>query len=87
MLTSIEISTIGIEPWFIPLVATLLSIGLWGFWKSAKSHGKSWTFFAALVSSAIVVCGRWFGVPTILWSGTGALAMVYFCDLWIKKNN
>lgn len=85
VLTSFGIAAIGIEPWFMPVVAVLLIIGLWGFWQSKKVHGRIWPFIGAIISSVTVIVGRLLEMPVILWGGTGALAAVYLCDWWIKR--
>jgi hypothetical protein len=85
VLTSFGIATIGIEPWFIPAVALLLLIGLWGFWQSSRTHGQIWPFIVATISSGAVVVGRLLGIPVLLWVATIALAIAYICDWLIKK--
>lgn len=85
VLTSLGIATIGIEPWFLPVVAMLLLIGLWGFWQSARVHGKIWPFFIAIVSSGAVIAGRMFELPIISWGATAALSAAYASD-WLIKN-
>jgi hypothetical protein len=85
VLASFGIATIGIEPWFIPILVIFLFIGLWGFWQSARTHGAIWTFVVAIVSSAAVVVGRWFEFPVVMWGGTVALMAAYVSDWMIKK--
>lgn len=85
MLTSLEIATIGIEPWFVPVVAVLLLIGLWGFWQSSRVHGMIWPFVVATISSATVVAARFAEMPLVLWGATAALSLAYVSDWLIKK--
>jgi hypothetical protein len=86
VLTSFGVATIGIEPWFVPVVAVLLLIGLWGFWQSAQMHRKIWPFLIAIVSSGAVVTGRMFEIPVVLWGATAALSAAYISDWLIKKS-
>lgn len=85
VLASFGIATIGIEPWFVPVVAVLLLIGLWGFWQSSRVHGTIWPFLIAIVSSGAVVAGRMLEMPIILWGATAALSAAYVSD-WLIKN-
>lgn len=85
MLTSFGIATIGIEPWFVPAVAVLLLIGLWGFWQSARTHRQMWPFWIAIVSSGAVLAGRMLEIPGVLWAASAALLAAYVSDWLIKK--
>ncbi len=85
VLASFGIATIGIEPWFVLVVAVLLLIGLWGFWQSSRVHGTVWPLLIAIVSSGAVVAGRMLEMPIILWGATAALSAAYVSD-WLIKN-
>lgn len=87
MLASFGIATIGIEPWFIPILVVFLLIGLWGFWQSARAHGTIWPFVVAIVSSGAVVAGRLLEFPVVMWGGTAALMAAYVSDWIIKKKH
>lgn len=82
---TLGIATIGIEPWFVPVVAVLLLIGLWGFWQSARVHGKWPWFLLAVVGSALVLGGRLAGSQYFLWPGTLALFAAYVLDVVAKR--
>ena len=84
-MTSLGIASIGIEPWFLPVVSILLTLGLWGFWKSSKIHNKRWPFLVATVSSIAVIAGRIAGMPSVLWIATATLTISYMGDSIHKK--
>lgn len=86
MLTSFGIATIGIEPWFVPVVAVLLVIGLWGFWRSARAHGKWLWFLLAIAGAGMTLGGRLLEVSPLLWIGTIMLVIAYTLDLRAKRN-
>jgi len=63
VLTSLGVATIGIEPWFVPVLAILLLIGLWGFFQTSQQHGKWQWFCLAAAASAMVLGGRLAELP------------------------
>lgn len=85
VLTSLGIATIGIEPWFVPVVAILLVIGLWGFWQSARAHGKWRWFLLAIAGAAMTLGGRLLELAPVLWIGTILLVIAYTLDLRDKR--
>lgn len=85
MLTSLGVATIGIEPWFVPVLAILLLIGLWGFFQTSRQHGKWQWFCLAAVASAMVLGGRLVELPLLVWSGTFGLVVVFLVDLGAKR--
>jgi hypothetical protein len=87
VLTSFGIATIGIEPWFVPVLVILLLVGLWGFWQSARNHRKIWPFVIAAISSSAVVAGRLFEIPLVLWGAAAGISVAYAFDWRLKKMN
>lgn len=85
MLTSLGVATIGIEPWFVPVLAILLLIGLWGFFQTSQQHGKWQWFCLAAAASAMVLGGRLAELPFLVWSGGFVLVVVYLFDLGAKQ--
>jgi hypothetical protein len=82
---SLGIATLGFEPWFLPLLSVLLIIGLWGFFQTARHHGKWQWFLLAVLGSALVVGGRISELAYLLWSGTIVLIAAYVFDLRAKR--
>lgn len=83
---SLGIATLGFEPWFLPLLSVLLSIGLWGFFKTARHHRKWQWFLLAVLGSALVIGGRIWEVVYLLWLGTVVLVVAYVFDLRAKRH-
>jgi len=81
----IMVATIGIEPWFVPVLAILLLIGLWGFFQTSQQHGKWQWFCLAAAASTMVLGGRLAELPFLVWSGGFVLVVVYLFDLGAKR--